>query len=261
MAWSKYSVYIVYDKPVPYKNLLIYPATMEDYFYFHWYSNCLLVDKNSIPDVNIISMSYWDYLVYATVQGKTDEEKMYLPLFNQLMKLVLRKENLEIKLFYDSQTQKPVFKIDDQVFNGDDFEEIRNIIIEQNVLELPDETIQKEIRDKMEEAQKLRQKMNNNKICSLEDQLICVMISTPMKLEDLYKLSIRKFSKVLERVDAKLHYEIYLSASMSGFVTFKDKSALKHWMTDLTKDKLGENTIEMDKLKKDLGKGNTAVFQ
>ena len=89
----------------------------------------------------------------------------------------------------------------------------------------------------MREANEIRSR-EGTKMASLEDQMICVLISTNMSLQDIYSLSIRKFVKILERVDALLHYKIYLSASMSGFVEFKDKSFIKHWMSDLTRNKL-----------------------
>jgi len=34
----------------------------------------------------------------------------------------------------------------------------------------------------------------------------------------VYDLPLRKFIKLLQRVDAKLHYEIYMGAAMSGMV-------------------------------------------
>jgi hypothetical protein len=46
-----------------------------------------------------------------------------------------------------------------------------------------------------------------------------------------------------------MHYEIYLSASMSGFVEFKDKNTLKHWMVDLTtEDKYSDAKIDKDEM-------------
>ena len=80
--------------------------------------------------------------------------------------------------------------------------------------------------------------------------MICVLISTPLKLEDIYGLTIRKFDKILKRVDAKLHYQIYLSASLSGMVTFKDDNSIQHWMNDLTKsDKYADVKVDMDDMR------------
>lgn len=231
--WSKYEVFYIYDNPVKYKELEFFPATMKDYLQFHWYAQCLTLDKNSSRDPKIISMTYLDYMYTSS-----NPENPYFAYFDALLKIVLRKDNLNAQYGRNAKG-KAIFVIEGKEYSSTDFEEIKKIISEYNSLELPDDKIQKEIRDNMEEAKRLRAKMNGNvKMASLEDQIVCVLISTSMSLEKISSLSIRKFLKILERVDAKLHYEIYLSASMSGFVEFKDKSVIKHWMSDLTKNKL-----------------------
>jgi len=230
--WSKYEIYYIYDEPIEYKGLKIYPAIMKDYLQFHYYAECLLLEKNSSRDPKVISMTYLEFMV-----TKSTEENPYHAYFAALIRMLTRKD---IEFAYLKNPKgKIIFTIDGVEFDHRDFDEIKKIISEYNSLELPDDFIQKEIRDNMELAKKLRAKMNGGaKMASLEDQIICVLISTSMSLEQIFSLSIRKFVKILERADAKLHYEIYLSASMSGFVEFKDKSVIKHWMADLTKEKL-----------------------
>ena len=61
-----------------------------------------------------------------------------------------------------------------------------DIIFMQNSIEHIDETIQKEVRDAMDKAKVYKMKQNAYKMCSLEDQMICVLISTPLKLQDIY---------------------------------------------------------------------------
>ncbi len=255
--YSKYELSYIYDEPIKYKNLLIYPATVKDYLKFYFFSECLALDKNSINDVKIISMTYLEYLFklskwdefveYRKSKKNTldyseymlnffSKENSYILHFYSLLQLVTKNPELEVR-YGRNQKNKPVFIVDGNEYTSDDFEEIKQIICEYNMVELPDETIQKEIRDNMKKAQELRRK-SSGKMASLEDQIVCVMISSNLSLEQIYNLSIRKFSKILERADAKLHYEIYLSASMSGMVEFKDKSFIKHWMSDLTKQKL-----------------------
>lgn len=236
--WSKYELKYIYDEPVEYRNLTLYPATVRDYLSFYFFSECFTMDKNSINDVKIISMTYIDYMYMMNT-----DDKPYVAYFDAILKIVTR--NPELKVSYGKNEKgKAVFVIDGETFSANDFEEIKKIICEYNSIELPDETIQKEIRDSMEKARDLR---NNTKMASLEDQIVCVLISTNLRLETIYDLPIRKFIKILERADAKLHYEIYLSASMSGMVEFKDKSFIKHWMSDLTKPKL--DLVPFDEIK------------
>lgn len=239
--------YLFYDKPIPYKNLLIYPAIMNDYINFHWSVTSLLLDKNSIPDPKIISMSYLSYLYFLS---KDENNPPYLLMFKILLLIVLHIDTKdEDRIGFYSENGKAYILIDDIKYYDDDFEKIKNIIFEQNCIEGIDETIQKEVRDAMEKAEEYRMKQNANKIGSLEDQMICVSISSPYRLEEIYKMTIRKFSKILQRIDCKLHYQIYLSAEMSGMVTFKDKDSITHWMSDLTKkDKYKDVKIDSDEM-------------
>ena len=237
---------LYFDEPIPYKELLIYPVTMKDYLEFHSAVSCLLIDKNSIPDANIISMSYLRFLYYQSLENK----EPYIYMIKVLLCLVLHIDINEEINFYVDDKNKAFFKVRGVEYNADDFDNITKIIFEQNCITPIDETIQKEVRDALEKAEEYKQRQNKQKMCSLEEQMICVLISTSLKMNDIYNLTIRKFEKILQRVDAKLHYEIYLNASMSGFVEFKDKGAIQHWMNDLSKDdKYSDVKVDMDTMR------------
>ena len=232
MKIDAYSSYLYYDTAIPYKELLIYPVKMDKYLDFHFFVNCLLLDKNSVPSPEVISMTYLQFLYYMS----NTTEMPYLYMFKELLKMVLHIDDDQAFKFGLDENKKAFFQIGDDLFFADDFEKIRDIIFVQNCIEHIDDTIQKEVRDAMEKAEHYKMRQNAYKMCSLEDQMICVLITTSLKLEDIYNLTIRKFSKILERVDYKLHYEIYLGAEMSGMVKFENGNPFKHWMSDLTKD-------------------------
>lgn len=242
---GEYDYYLFYDKPIPYKELLIYPATMDRYLDFHFYITCLLLDKNSIPNPEVITMTYLQFMYYMA----STTELPYLYMFKELLKMVLHIDNDSDLWFGTDPNGKAIFKIKGVIYNSDDLDKMTDIIFLQNSIEHIDDTIQKEVRDAMEKAKVYKMKQNEYKMCSLEDQMVCVLISTSLKFEDINKLTIRKFSKILERVDYKLHYEIYLSAEMSGMVKFKDENKIKHWMADLTKsDKYEDVKVDADEM-------------
>ena len=237
---------LYFDEPIPYKELLIYPVTMKDYLEFHWLVSCLLIDKNSIPDINVISMSYLRFLYY----NAANNDEPYVYMVKMLLCMVLHIDFNEEMNFYVDENDKAFFKVRGIAYSGSDFDEIVKIIFEQNCITPIDNTIQKEVRDALEKAEEFKMQQTKQKMCSLEEQMICVLISTPLKLEDIYKLTIRKFEKILQRVDAKLHYQIYLNASMSGMVKFKDESVIQHWMNDLTKDdRYSDVKVDMDAMR------------
>lgn len=246
MDKNKYLKELTFDLPIEYKGLKIYPVQMKDYIDFHLSVNCLLLDKNSIPSVEIISMSYLRFLYYISVE----QDMPYIYMLKLLLCIVLHMNMSDDIKFYVNDSNKAFFKINGDEYSASDFDCIADIILEQNCVDRIDETIQKEIRDDLQKAEEYKAMQSKSKVCSLEEQMICVLISTALNFEDISNLTIRKFSKILQRVDAKLHYEIYLSASMSGFVKFKDDSAIKHWMSDLsTNDKYANVKVDMNEMR------------
>jgi hypothetical protein len=253
---GKYDVYLTFDNPIPFekngKKLLFYPVPVRKIFYFSAVSDILLLEKNEDGSLSLeeklkrISMSYLDFLFASAT-----EENQYLPKLNVLIRLCLNKdedESFKINMGFDKEG-KAALVIGDVLCNGSDFETIREIIAEQNLIDLPDESIQKELRDKLEEAERFKSKAlgGGTKPGTMEDLLICVLISAPFKdMNDVYNMSIRKFRKILERIDVKMHYQIFVSASMSGMVELKDKSVLAHWTRDLSKKRYSDVMVNPD---------------
>lgn len=81
----------IYDDPVDFKKLKIYPVKVSEYLDFYNYIDCLQIDKNSVPDVNVISMSYLDYLISISDGSNYYSSKMIL-----LLKLCLHLRDFAI---------------------------------------------------------------------------------------------------------------------------------------------------------------------
>jgi hypothetical protein len=241
---SKYDRFYTLDEPVQYKNLTLYPVKVKDYDMFYKTVSCLTLEKNSIPDVKFLKMSYLEYLDYLHENLKEDEID-FLYLFDFLLQLCIKNDKVKIRHGHDTKTGKPIFVVAEEIFNAADFDEIRTIITEQNMVVLVDESIQKEIRDKMEEARRLKAQLNGtlSKPASFEDTMLCLVAATSLSFEEVKELSLRKFVRLLQRADALLHYQIYMTAAMSGMVEFKDKSVLRHWMSDLEKENKNDDVL------------------
>jgi len=227
--------YINYDLPIPYRNINIYPVTVKEYLLFNAFSGSLTFEKNLIPDVKIISMTNLEYVFYS-VQEDKEENHPYLLWFDRLLHLCLKDEksfeSLEksVERYKYDEKGKPFFIIGDEKYTFVDFDKMKAIICNQNLIELPDETISKEVRDSLEEARKYKERLSGEVPGSLEDYIVSLTIATGWTLEYVYSMPIRKFIKSIRRLDSLIHYKIYLSASMSGMVTFKDTSFVKHWL-------------------------------
>lgn len=224
--------FFMYDEPVPYKNLVLYPITMREYIPFFTYVDCLMINKNVIPDVKIITMSYLDYLFYKS-DKEIDTEKITLAKLCEILKLSLRITNEQIQ-YYQNENGKYELLLNNEKIDANDFDIIKDIICLQNNIELPDENIHPDLKKALDEAQDYYNEIHSSgKVGTLEDQMICVSISTSYKFEDIYNLTIRKFTKILQRVDFKLHYQIYKTAEMGGMVTFK--KPIENWTNNLSR--------------------------
>lgn len=241
--------YYTFDDPVPYKELMIYPIKIRDYFLFSRCASILMLEKNSITDPQLamkaISMTYLEYLFSVNSQ---DTSNTILQLFVGLFALILRidKNDTEFKVEFGTLPDgRPSFKIGGTIYDSSDFDEIKNIIAEQNMLDLPDERIQKNVRDKLEEARRFKEKLSGNKPASFEEQMVALSLYNKVDLEKIYDMTVRKFIMSLRRANHMIMSNIYLTASMSGFVEFKDKSILKTWLVDLNEeDKFGDVKLD-----------------
>lgn len=244
-----------FDKPVPVGELLVYPARVRDYLKFYYSIDCLLENKNRIPDPKIIKMTYLDYIHDLMLKELLDDSKdasnsEMLNKFYLLMMLMLKIEATQIDFKTDNFNHAELiikgYNVDgkekDVIINGAMFEQLKNTICEYHLVDLPDEKIQPELEKALEDARVFKNK-NNEKMGSLEDQFICIMISTSLKMEDINELTIRKFQKILERVDHKLHYQLYKTAEMNG-TEFKHK--IKHWMSEIQHDKYAGLIVDYD---------------
>ena len=247
--------YMIFDHPVPYKNFLIKPVKMIDYVRFHESVVCLLLDKNSVPDIEVISMTYLEYLLHI---GK--DNPLYFIALDQLLRIVLSvrtiDENENAKIEELTETEDIQFLnsfkglvVKGEIVDGDDFDAIKAIICEQNQIELIDETISKDVRDEIAKAEEYKRRQNQNKICSLEDQLVAVVIKTGLSFEYLHEITIRKFSKILERADHAMHYEIYLEGVVTRQIKMKDGEMPTHWLADLHEEDKHKNAkMDLDVL-------------
>ena len=253
--------YLTYDKPVPYKNFLINPVCMKDYISFHECINCALLDKNSVPDVEVISMGYLTYIINLGFD--------FPILITQLIDLL--KMVISVKVIKEDGTVvfEKLTDVEDIKLNkndltcllikgekmaSEDFDIVKDIVFIQNKIEAIDESISKEVRDELFKAEQFKQRQNENKIGSLEDQLVAVVMKTGLSFDYLYGLTIRKFTKILERADYELHYIIYMNAFYAGNIKMENGKAPKHWLSDLEeKDKHKNTKLAMDAIRSKLG--------
>jgi hypothetical protein len=244
-------IYYAFDYPVTHSGIAVVPVKMKHYHIFSALSECLLLEKNSIrnPEIAIkaISMSYLEYLFFIA----NDDNKL-LYLLDGLLRLItdnMENKDFVINLWGKDSNGKHALVIDGNVCTTKDFDGLRLLIAEQNMLDLPDEKIQKDVRDTLESAQKFKSRLSGSKSASLEEQIIALSLYSGLSFKDVQEMTIRKFILSIRRANHMIMSNIYLTAVMSGFVKFKDKSVQRGWLADLNvEDKYGDVKMSPEKL-------------
>lgn len=247
-------VFYANDYPVPFKeDLLLYPVQVDLYYCFHLLVECLLLPHLTSGDVNAISMSYFEYLLYLCEKKNDITHIIYL---SQLLLIVFRKEdkftdinnNIKSSISIDFKNKK--LKICDIEVTHDEFDFIRKTILEQNAIEIPDETLPPELVKAFKEREEFRLKQSKMKMCSFEDQINVVVAKSSYRRDEIMTMTIRSFTRLLTRVDKIMAYEI--STLLSPNMDKKDRDKIPHYMenTDSTlKERYEKEFTDMDSLK------------
>ena len=115
----------------------------------------------------------------------------------------------EDKIYPFTKNGKTFIQIKDQFYTTTDFDNIKKIILDQNGVEQFDEKMKKSIRDDLEERRKIANKIKGTvKFCNFEDQMICVSIALGISLDEVKKLTIRKFKKYIARINHKIDMKL-----------------------------------------------------
>ena len=145
--------------------------------------------KNSLQDVQFLKMSYLRFLlVVSNTELKGFQDKLV-----SLLQLILQSENFEIIL--NDKDKIEIVVEDKHVIRERDFDKIKTIISEQNLVDLDDEFINPEVKAKIEEARTFLNK-RGNKVAGLDQQIISYHCISGISYHEIEELTIYQFQKV-----------------------------------------------------------------
>lgn len=152
MNLNEESLNDVWGEPYIYNDVKIHPIKLKDALKFYQYSQCLTIDKNTIPSPEIIRMNYLEFIILLS------QEKNYRFLYEYLIKLLslVFQEQL-FNIVADDKSGKLTIKV---LNNSQDIKQYNEI---------------------SEEYKKIILELNNNK----KDEIIEKFYSTKKQLDDL----------------------------------------------------------------------------
>lgn len=243
----------VFGEPRYFKNLPIYPIKIKDSLKFEKYMRTLNIPKNTINDPLIIRMSYLRFLL--TMPSIDESFQSIYDDFLELLKMVFRTSNIK---FYQNDDGTRIFIVVDDEFEirESEFDKIKKIICEQNLIELDnDEYLNAEFRQKLLEAKEFKARKNKN-VAPLDQRIILFKCLSGESYDEIKEKTIYQFNNELRRYHHIKMSDALQFALYGGSKEFKDDSKIPEWFDKLV-DK--EDDLVMDaqtftsKIQKDLG--------
>ena len=217
--YKNYYEELTFDDPIDYKGLLLYPVSIKKINKFLQSSSVLRIQKEYIPDKEIIKMSYLKFLMTNIDKEKEEYgESLTFDLLALCFMICMRIEEISIRLFIDEDGKTKLI-LNGVEIDENEFDYLRKLILYQNLPNYDDELMNPDLKNDLEEADKI--KNGSEETEDYEHLIANLVIGTGMNIDDVKNLPIRKFYIIGQVMDRKLHYSIYKQASVGGFVEFK----------------------------------------
>lgn len=246
-------LYFAYDKPVPYKlknghDLNIYPVSLQDSLIFLTSCDLLTIDKNALGSVEIIQMSYLKYIMRFVLSQADEDAAKYAR--QKLVNICTLCFHMQLPFIINDDNGKPfigdVGNSEVKIYEKD-FEDLRRIVMYQNILDYDDEYIDPDLKRAIDETKAL--KAMRCAPISTERKIAIIVAHTGCNRNDLYSMTYRAFNllfnEVCEEVDFLTTRPIALYAGKS-----KD---IEHWIYKTKKDKYSDYVMSVEDYNKSMG--------
>lgn len=243
-------VYFTFDKPVNYTllhgvEINIYPVTLENSIYFNSSYGILDIDKNSSSDPEIISMSYLKFLLLKVLKEDERKQQFYnichLCLHMDNPYLILDENKRAILIEIDKETNQPIFSITQK-----EFEDIKRIILYQNILNYDDQYINPDLKKAMKEQDEMMAK--NIDIPNLERRIAIITSHTGLSQKEQYGMSLRSHSLLFKEVVGEVNYQAVKAISL-----YAGKVDAVEWIYPKVKNKFDEYITSVEEYNKSFG--------
>lgn len=240
--------------PVPMLGLTFYPITMRHYEEFLSCKDAIILRMTTLPVKYVVK----DYLsaVFSFELDSLKETGKPVGLFQKALKMMTLSLRIESDIISDKSIQMKeengeVVLKEILVTQGNktvsisplDFSQrIRQLIAEQNGLELPDESQNVDL--VLANEQRKRLKQSNVKLDQNPDHLIAsVAYQSKCRESEIWNWTVREFELRKDAIERDKNYMLYGQAEMSGMVSFKNGNPAPSWCYDILDDSLGTMSL------------------
>lgn len=245
--------YFYFDLPVEYKikekSLFIYPIAVKDSEIFLSSQSVISIDKNSTDSVEIIQMTYLDFIYKVLFQDQVNVSK-----FLNILKYCLHIDNMAVEVGYDTNN-KPFLKNKDSdiEIKSKDFDNIRRIIMYQNLIHYDDEYVNPEIKKMMDEVDAV--KNAGIEPPTIERRMAIITAHCGISKQEQMNMTYRSHSLLFEEVYGEVEFE-----TTRPILLYAGKdNEIDHWIYKKKKDKFDGYMTDADSYAQSMGGDRNAI--
>ena len=248
--------YFYFDKPVPYKlsdttHVDITPVSVYDSEVFLSSCDILQIDKNALNSVEIIQMSYLDFLL--KVMLPTDKSGLLLDKLSNIFRLCLGMKTWKLKV-KEKQKLSIVAPDDSFEITGKQFDDIKRIILYQNVPHYDDTYIDPDLKKMMDEVDRL--KSQGISAPNLERRMAIITAHCGIDKQTLMQYTMRSLQLLFEECAGEVEF-----TTLRPIMLYAGKAKeLEHWIYKKKKDRLDGYITSVESYNKSMG-GDGVVKQ
>ena len=248
--------YFYFDKPVPYKlsdttHVDITPVSVYDSEVFLSSCDILQIDKNALNSVEIIQMSYLDFLL--KVMLPTDKSGLLLDKLSNIFRLCLGMKTWKLKV-KEKQKLSIVAPDDSFEITGKQFDDIKRIILYQNVPHYDDTYIDPDLKKMMDEVDRL--KSQGISTPNLERRMAIITAHCGVNKQTLMQYTMRSLQLLFEECAGEVEF-----TTLRPIMLYAGKAKeLEHWIYKKKKDCLDGYITWVESYNKSMG-GDGVVKQ
>lgn len=248
--------YFYFDKPVPYKlsdttHIDITPISVYDSEVFLSSCDILQIDKNALNSVEIIQMSYLDFLL--KVMLPTDKSGLLLDKLSNIFRLCLGMKTWKLKV-KEKQKLSIVAPDDSFEITGKQFDDIKRIILYQNVPHYDDTYIDPDLKKMMDEVDRL--KSQGISTPNLERRMAIITAHCGVNKQTLMQYTMRSLQLLFEECAGEVEF-----TTLRPIMLYAGKAKeLEHWIYKKKKDRLDGYITSVESYNKSMG-GDGVVKQ
>lgn len=240
-------VYFTFDEPVPYNlkcggKIYLSPVLLSDYMLFITSYSILDIDKNSVNDAEIISMPYLKFLVKKVFPYSEESIQQFVNICILCMGIIKPEIKLVENKFvlYDAEDGKNI------IITQKEFEEIKRIILYQNLLNYDDSYINPELKENMEEFDAL---VNKDLVPpSLERRIAIVTAHCGISKKEQLKMTIRSHSLLFQEISKEVEF-----MCAKPIAIYSGKAESINWIFEKKKGKFDDYITSKEFYSKSMG--------